>query len=71
MCRMRVNLFQAKQTAIMARNFLWNERPLDEAQITLLVNALEDMVADIETARRRRLARRLVMRWRVGKTRQR
>ena len=58
MCRFRVSLFQAKQTAIMARNFLWNEKPLDEAQITLLVNALEDMVSDLETAKRRRWSKR-------------
>lgn len=65
MCRFRVSLFNAKQTALSSRNCMVNERPLSEAQIEHLVNALEDMVSDLETIHRKRWRRKWTRRLRM------
>lgn len=58
MCRFRVSLWQAEQLAIGCRNIVWNEQPLTESQSLRLLNAVEDLVSDMRSLRRKRWRRR-------------
>jgi hypothetical protein len=54
---------QARHIARVARNFQWNETPLDAHQFEQLISALEDCIAQLDEIRRRQYWRPLLRRW--------
>lgn len=58
MCRYRVSFSQSKLLALRCRNLVWHEHALSESDTLQLLNALEDMIYDRESRRRRRWAKK-------------